>query len=361
MAKNLQWYIEKYGNVEGNKRHEEIRKKIGSKSKNRNTLHGFVSRYGEEEGRKRYNDFVFKSRHTKKGYIDRYGEKDGLIKWEKFVNKKTVTSIRRKEYWISKGYSENEAKELIKKIQSTRLLDSYINRLGEEEGTKEYFRINTEHAFKISLEGFIEKYGEFDGRSKFKKYCLDRGRTKEQLIEQYGKERATELIQSRIPSLSNYIKWYGEEEGNRKYIEKYKNNNLSSKQARQFFVLLYKQCRKLGLNRKDIYFSITGSSEWFLRHESGIYWFDFTIPKLKIMVEFNGEHVHPNINLSNEEKKQWKHAFSKKSFNEVLVNENRKIDTAKNMGFDVLIVWSKSNLTDELKRVLEAINDRLTK
>jgi hypothetical protein len=43
-----------------------------------------------------------------------------------------------------------------------------------------------------------------------------------------------------------------------------------------------------------IYVGIPGSKEFYLKEESFRYFYDFTIPRLKICIEYNGEHVHPN-------------------------------------------------------------------
>jgi hypothetical protein len=358
MAKKLKWYIEKYGFEEGTRRHAEIRERIGKTSKNKNTIEGFMLRYGPQEGTRRYDEFVNKSKHTKGGYIEKYGEDRGLLKWEEYINKKKITSVRRIEYWIGKGFPENEAKNIIKQVQSTCSLEQYISRYGTEEGTRRYLNKNNLHSYNISMAGFIKRYGESEGRKKFKQYCFNRGRTKEQLIEQYGVDCAAEICNSRGHTLANYIRWYGEEEGSRKYIERCKQTPHWPKQARYFFLQLYKQCRRLGLNRSDIYFTIGGSSEWFLKYDDGLFWYDFTIPKLNLIVEFNGEHVHPDLSASFEERNKWRHAYTNQTFNEVLEYENKKMETAKNNGFDVLIVWSKSNLTNEIIRVMGEIHDR---
>jgi hypothetical protein len=42
------------------------------------------------------------------------------------------------EYYLERGYSEAEAKELIKERQSTGRLDKFIERYGEEEGTERW-------------------------------------------------------------------------------------------------------------------------------------------------------------------------------------------------------------------------------
>ena len=107
------------------------------------------------------------------------------------------------------------------------------------------------------------------------------------------------------------INRYGNEEGLKKWndrCEKYKNSikeNLKSrrtggfvsKESIRFFIPLYKYCRKLGIPRKDIYFGIKGSREFFIRdalleHNGGGF-YDFCIPNLKLIMEYHGVFWHP--------------------------------------------------------------------
>lgn len=357
MAKKLHWYIEKYGVEEGTRRHVEIRRKIGLTSRNKNTIEGFIKRYGRIEGTKRFEEFKNKSKHTKENFIKRHGKEKGPIIWQQYKETKSQISIRNKDYWIKLGYSSKEAKELVSSIQQTCSLKSFIEKYGEEEGTNRYLKKNETHSHNISLSGFIEKYGDFEGRKKFKEYCFNKGRTKKQLIEQHGEDYAIAICNSRAHTLKNYIKWYGEENGLIKFSRRY--NNLpygSSKQADEFFEKLYNICLVHGLEEKDIYFSKT--SEWFLRNGEKLFWYDFTIPKLKIIIEFNGEHIHPNQNWDEEIKKSWKHAYTKQSFEEVQLYDTCKLKTAKDKGFDVYVIWSKSNLDEEIIKMEERINDR---
>lgn len=154
-------------------------------------------------------------------------------------------------------------------------------------------------------------------------------------------------------SLSEKIKRWGDD-GQLKYLEVRKKlsenwsprsstgkNFSSSKQANTFFKKLYKFCRRLGYSKDDFVFKLN-KGEWFLRDGDNIYFYDFLIKPLRIIVEFNGEHVHPNKNkLSKEEWNSWRHAFSKKTADEVSEYDSNKVLLAKKAGYNVTQVWSK--------------------
>lgn len=115
----------------------------------------------------------------------------------------------------------------------------------------------------------------------------------------------------------------------------------SSRQANVFFKKLYKFCRKLGYDRDQIYCDLNGK-EYFLTHGENIFFYDFTLKPSNVIIEFNGEHVHPNKDLlSEEEWNKWKHAYSKKSANDVFGRDQLKLNTAASNGFSTLTVWSK--------------------
>ena len=80
--------------------------------------------------------------------------------------KKHTTKI---EYWLAKGFSEEEAKEKLSNRQRTFSLDSCIEKYGEEEGTK-VFEARQEKWQKSLRENFL-KYG--DGRCPSSEFAYD--------------------------------------------------------------------------------------------------------------------------------------------------------------------------------------------
>ena len=87
-----------------------------------------------------------------------------LLKEHKEKVKKTHTPENTStciEYWLSKGYSEEEAKELLRNRQSTFTLEKCINKYGKEEGEKIFN--NRQKRWINSLKKNFERYG--DGRS----------------------------------------------------------------------------------------------------------------------------------------------------------------------------------------------------
>jgi hypothetical protein len=86
-------------------------------------------------------------------FINKYGEEDGLIRWQnklqKNINSNKKSSKRRLEYWISLGYSEKEAIEKRKEHQTTFTLEKCVNKHGPELGEKIYEKRQKEWVNKM--------------------------------------------------------------------------------------------------------------------------------------------------------------------------------------------------------------------
>jgi very-short-patch-repair endonuclease len=104
------------------------------------------------------------------------------------------------------------------------------------------------------------------------------------------------------------------------------------------------------------------NNEHFIRHQEGIVFYDFCIPDLKIIIEFNGAKFHPNKNkLSEEDFNQWTQLLSKQSAEEVYKKDMFKMKLAKDNGYDIFIVWENDNFNDKINELKFEINNKLKK
>ena len=55
--------------------------------------------------------------------------------------------------------------------------------------------------------------------------------------------------------------------------------------------------------------------------------------------EYNGHHVHPDPKLEECKRLNWKHAYTKSSYEEQLIKDNLKLSFMLNQDFVVLEVW----------------------
>ncbi len=210
-------------------------------------------------------------------------EKYGLTEEEARFKVRSFKNIC-KEYWIVRGYSEDEAINEVKKIQQKNgkiaakkrkeqpfyYSDRQTNQLGywlklgyseEEAKQKVYERQQT-----FSLKKCIEKYGEKEGKERFE----ERQKKWQASLKNHSSEFIEEMNKNKNVKLS-YIKKYGEELGILKYndfkrevAEQNKQVKKDKKSGKWFFEKYKdeneaKQKWQEWLNKPTKY-----SFEWFL-------------------------------------------------------------------------------------------------
>lgn len=219
-------------------------------------------------------------------------------------NSRTTTHLK---YWIKNGYSEEDAKQKLKERQTT-----------------------------FSKELCIKKYGDVEGLIKYKARCKELG--------SYN-------------TLHYYIQKYGEVEG----LIKYKNKTpihrfyKTSKEAYYFFIPIYKYLRNNNFDIKDILWGVGKTYEYFIydKDTKRVYFYDFVIPKLKLIIEYHGIKFHPNPKWEKENKQKWENW--KSLYNNFNANEKRKYDIYKNNvavnnGFKIIEIFSDDIIDIENKQ-----------
>ena len=130
----------------------------------------------------------------------------------------------------------------------------------------------------------------------------------------------------------------------------------ASKQSLKIFSPLYEKYK----DTVGIYLGVSDNQEYFLRNDKTLYFYDFTIPELKIIIEFNGSGFHPNTSILTEnEIQEWRALYSNKSAEAVIAHDNAKIAHAKSMGYDVLVIWDTDDKDAAIKLIEELIENKL--
>ena len=166
------FYRKRYGN-DGLDRY---RKRV-ERDRFKNTLEGYVARYGEAGIEKYYiknsklsvskealarNGYTpeqildIRKRHSvgsnsvsKNAMIRRYGIDEGTRRYTEW-KECSWKSPRTTAYWVWKGYSEEEAIEMLRRHQ-TRNLHTFIQKYGEDDGIKRYRNWNEQKIKKIRI------------------------------------------------------------------------------------------------------------------------------------------------------------------------------------------------------------------
>ena len=122
------------------------------------------------------------------------------------------------QYYIEK-YGEEEGKvkypDYLNRTKFCHTKEDYIKRYGEERGILEYEKHKNDCI--RTKETFIKKWGEDEGLKRWENYCKKQSETNtfEYKQKKYGwtKEQFDEYNKSRAVTLENLIKKYGEDEG----------------------------------------------------------------------------------------------------------------------------------------------------
>jgi hypothetical protein len=221
--------------------------------------------------------------------------------------KKSIESKNMHQKLKKSGYSYRE--------NNPMCIEYYIKRGSDEKEANELLRLHLEKT-RNSIDGFFMRYGDEDIA-----------------IEKY----------------SEYIK-------NRKltWFEKYGRNTpmlpRTSKESLKFFIPLYKNIRRLGLQKEDIQWGIAGSREFFIGDEGDTFAYDFTIKSIKYIIEYNGSFWHSNP-LGD-----YKGFLSEDI---IIAKDYKKKNVAIKKGFRYKTVWDTDDFSLVRKQILKEVGDML--
>ena len=273
------------------------------------TLEGLCDKYGEEDGVQRWKAYISKQKkiHTLEGKIEKFGEEEGKRIYEERSKKHKENSIGCKEYWLKRGYTEEEATMKIKLQRSKgKTLDYFIETFGSEQGKLKYLKYKSSHS-KKTKENSKGSY----------LFWLNRGYTEEE-----AKEKVLEHVGKSLVA-------YGK----------------ASKESLVVLTPFYKRLIKYGISEEDIYWGNNDRGEYFIRKDDNFFRYDFTIKSLSLIIEYNGIHVHPSKEyLTEEEWNNWRHPFDKRTAQEKYEYDKNKIRVAEEKGFKVIEIWSCESL-----------------
>lgn len=267
-----------------------------------------------------------------------------------------------KEFWINKGLSEEEAVEYLKtkatKMVATKIKNGFYDGISNNPFSKEYWicagltkeeainKTNSRNHFRS--EYWISKGHGVDEADTLSKRAAATNTLQSYERKGYSEEDALEALSSR--RLSQSANWSPRSGRNLPFG--------SSKAADKLIRKIYKKLRRLGLNRNDFMADLC-SGEYYIRDGSKIYFYDLYIKPLDLILEYNGSHVHVNKDkLTADEFDKWKHAYTKKSADEVHDHDQRKILTAKNKHKHVLVVWDTDDIDSAINTILDIAKKR---
>lgn len=244
---------------------------------------------------------------TLDGMIRRYGEVEGRSRFETYRNKQSYSNTL--EYKKEKyGWDKEKFEEYNKSRAVT--LDNLIKKYGEVEGKKRFENYRKRQAYTNSLDYFVETLGYDNGKREYERVNSEKSLT-----------------------LENMIRVHGEIKGPQVYEEIIKKKNSAayhSKISQKLFTQLD------DMNGDELSFYASKNTEFGMCSSSRYYFFDYTLPETRKIIEFNGDYWHANPKMYNS---TWIHPVTKKNAHEIWCFDSEKIDFARKKGYEVMVVW----------------------
>jgi hypothetical protein len=261
--------------------------------------------------------------------ILKYGEEIGTKKFEDYKNKQALTNTL--EYKKEKyGWTEEQFKEYNASRSVT--LENLIRRHGEKIGTEKFKAyVEKQRDAGCSLSYFKQKYGEEEGLQ----FYLN-------------------LNKKKTVTLENYIDRFGEEEGRARFKSSIENNinRTWSNISNELFVKIDN-----ALPREYMYASKTGEYGIKDLEMEKYYYYDFVDKENKKAILFHGDVFHAkSIDQPDFRNPYDKHITAEQQFK----HDERKASVIGEYGFKLLVIWESEYRNDKegtLKKCLEFLNE----
>ena len=114
------------------------------------------------------------------------------------------------------------------------------------------------------------------------------------------------------------------------------------------------------INNENLTFYL-GDNEFYIYGNNKLNFYDFTINEYKIIIEFNGSHIHPNKNWNKEKWDNWKHAYRKTSSNIEYKKDKLKINLAIKNGYKVFIIFDEDTINEKKEKQINKIINYIKK
>ena len=281
------------------------------------------------------------SRYTSNKYtlyrcVIKYGKIAGLNKWNEY--RKTQAETNTLEY---KKKHHNMTDDEFRQYNLSRsvTLNNCIKRHGEYEGT----RIFTEYCEKqktagTSLDYFVCKYGSTKGKEKYLEVCSQKGATFQNSMRVCGGDETKAL----------------------KHLIHRSGYGFVSKQSQDLFCSVV---ARIDIDY-DVYYA-DKNKEYVIydKENDKIQCYDFTIPELNIIIEYNGDWYHANPKIYNSgDKLNW-FSGEKMLVDEIWEKDKTRAMIAKKLeGFSTFTIWEHdfvNNREETIDKCVGIINDKL--
>ena len=170
-------------------------------------------------------------------------------------------------------------------------------------------------------------------------------------IEKYGKSRGEVIFKERQIKWQKTLNDKSEEEKLDILTRRFSHNNKKffSNESKIFFEKMLEIIPSFSTN------TLYAELEYFIYdiEKKGVLFYDFVDIDNKIIIEYNGSHVHAHDNNKSTFKPIWNKSLT---WDIVKEKDDHKIKVAKNKGFNVIVVWDFESLETKIQKINNALN-----
>lgn len=318
-------------------------KEILAKRQNTISLESFITKYGEAEGKTRFNNYVNKWKNS----ISKHDKKILYSKWKNLP-----------EYYLNKinpetglNYTLIEANSKIADDLSKGFKKVWME---YREGKREKMQVNTTLDYYLS-KGMTTDEATIALKERQSTFSL------EKCIHKYGVEKGKEIFNKRNEKWLNTLDNKSNDEKKEILMKKTRGLPRYSRESKEFFDSLMERIKYLLNDDVDVYY---GSNEMILwnREKFRPYFYDFSIPLYKIIIEYNGSAFHPNYSLlTHEQLEKWICPYTKQNANDKHIIDQYKINFAKSLGYNVIEIWDTDQYDKKMNTCIEFIIENIKK
>lgn len=315
-------------------------------------LEHWVWRYGEVEGTQRFLTRLDQCNHiskldgeAKKAWSKKRSKISKHIHSSRGPQYSRANSKMCVEYWLKRGYCEDEAKSLISQYQSHN--NARLREVAKENGTYKELFVKCKE-FWMSRGHSPEEASQIISKSQ-------RTFSRDICIKKYGEEVGYQIWQRRQEVWQETLNKKSDDEKIEISRKKFTGSvqGRASKSSLKFFNKLLAEIRREELvSIDDVYLGIPGKGEYWLRRDDivGLFFYDFCIPKLKYIVEFHGKNFHYDESIGAMQSNLYK-------LDEYAVYEKdkKKKQLAVSCGFEYDVIKEGSDYESEVQRVMGRI------
>jgi len=269
-------------------------------------------------------------------------------------------------YWMSQGYTKKETKELIENIRSKALQTKKETKLKDPTAYADVFPTQIQYWIKkgysiedankkvsshqttFSKDICIEKHGEKKGMEIWN----DRQEKWQKTLMSKSEEEYSKIQKSKGLPKDEFIKKHGLDKFISANLKRFKNGKFYSKEASSFFKVLENSLIDIDVvTRKE--------KDEFWKYGNGrINFYDWAIEDLKIIIEYNGTHCHPDPKMTPEDMASWKNLYTKENAQTCYHKEKLKSSLVENVGFKVFNFYSNENEEEFITMVSKYIKEQ---